>query len=83
MRKSLGEQLLDLKERIEGAKVQKAEIEGSVKSSLKRLKKEFDCDSVEGAEKLFKKMEADIEKKRTKLENKIDALKNRFFTEEF
>ena len=53
--------LLDLKDDISDAKTRQAELNGQKEILLKQLKDNFDCTSVEAAQKLLKRQDKDIE----------------------
>jgi hypothetical protein len=55
------EQLTALKAKTEKLQREKDQAEGALKQSLRRLKEEFDCDSVEETQKLLCKLEGDEE----------------------
>jgi len=48
--------LVQLKKKVEILKSDRDKAKGALDSALKQLKKEFDCDSLEDAEVLFKKL---------------------------
>ena len=52
--------LFKLKERIDDAKSKVSELEGSKKQLMKELKEQWNCTSVEAAEKKVKTMEKEI-----------------------
>lgn len=54
--------LLKLKEEIEGAKTQVAELKGKEKYLKQELQEKWDCGTIEEAEKLLSQMEKDAEK---------------------
>lgn len=60
-------ELLRLKKQLEKSKLDKAQLDGELKNMMKTLKTDFQCDSVDEAEKLLKKMV----RNQTKLEDQI------------
>jgi uncharacterized protein (UPF0335 family) len=66
--KDLSERLLDIGERIDEVKTEKAELDGRKKSVIDTLKKRFNCNDVEAARTLLSKKKKDEVKK-------VDALK--------
>jgi|GEM_PF-6235456 len=69
------EKLLDLKKKIEKAKIDKSRSEGRLSELMKRLKTDFKCKDLKEAEKLQKKYEADIKSLNSDLETGIKKLK--------
>lgn len=63
-------QLLDLKNKITEAKNTTAELKGHQSALLKQLKDDWECSSVEEAEKLMAKMDKEI----TSLNDNIEKL---------
>ncbi|MFA5525867.1 MAG: hypothetical protein WC992_03490 [Acholeplasmataceae bacterium] len=77
--KHLAQRLLDLKERIEGERTRRDELQGELKSLMKQLKQGYSVDTVEDAQELLIEMDerlAGIEKDiRSKIEQ-AEALLN-------
>jgi len=65
-------QLLDLKNKITEAKQTTSELKGHQSALLKQLREDWDCDSVEKAEKMLEKMDREI----TSLDENIEKLMN-------
>lgn len=59
--------LLELKDKIDEAKTELAEIQGQKKGLLSQLKNEFECDSIQDAEKEVQSLKLEIEKKDTQI----------------
>ncbi len=73
--------LLAIKERIEKGKTRVSKLEGQQEQQLSNLKKEFECDTVEEAEKLLldfgeelDELEKDFEEDYAKLEKEYPIL---------
>jgi hypothetical protein len=66
--------LLNLKEKIEGGKVKRNKLEGQKEETLKILKKEFDCKGIKSGKLLLKKMKQEIETENDILEKQIKKL---------
>jgi predicted nucleic acid-binding Zn-ribbon protein len=74
------EEYLKLQQKLDKARQQSSEIEGAIKELRKRLKKEFNCNSVdEGKKKMSKlskevnQLDYDINKARKEFENAYDG----------
>ena len=72
---ALANQLLSLKRQIEVDKEKKARLEGQLIGLMARLKKEFDCESIEQAEKKVLKLKKDIDRVTRLVKEKIDAIR--------
>jgi len=66
---SISEKLLKLKEEIEQAKLDKAQVEGALKQNMQRLKDEFQVRSVEAANKKLD----ELNKQKLELEDSIES----------
>ena len=71
----LANQLLSLKRQIEVDKEKKARLEGQLASLMDRLKKEFDCETIEEAQKKVSKLNKDIERLTKSVKEKIDTIR--------
>lgn len=71
----LATQLLGLKKQIEVDKEKKARLEGQLTSLMSRLKKEFNCSTVEDAEARVKILSKDIARLTGLVKEKIDAIR--------
>ena len=60
-----------IKKRTEQAQKKAAEAEGALTQIMKRLKDEFDCDSIEAAEKLLKRKQRATKKLSDELETEL------------
>lgn len=74
----LADQLLKLKRQIEVDKEKKARLEGQLVSLEARLKKEFDCDSIEAAKAKVLKLDKDIQKLAVQVKEKISAIRQEY-----
>ena len=77
---ALANQLLSLKRQIEVDKEKKARLEGPLVSLLDRLKKEFDCGTIEEAQKKVLKLNKDIERLMKSVKEKIDIIRQGYAT---
>jgi hypothetical protein len=71
------QQLLQMKEQIDKAGKKDAELKGQLKEQLSRLKKEFDCTSMEEGEKKLDKLQQDLKKKQDILSKGIAKLQEK------
>jgi len=71
------EYLTALKAKIDKAKEKKARLEGNLEVLHKKLKENFDVDTVEEAEELLEKKNKQLEMKRTRLDRSVKALQDR------
>lgn len=62
-------ELLELKEKIDTAKISIAELQGQQKANLATLKDKFNCNSIEEAESKLESLEV----KKTELSEKLEA----------
>lgn len=72
--KSISEKLLDMKEKIQKAKTEKAELGGQIKEKKAQLEKEFGCKTIPQAEKKMKKLQEEIAKMEQELEKGVEKL---------
>ena len=70
------EKLLKMKEKIDKAKADVSRLEGSRDQLYKTLKKDFECKTLENAEKKVKKIGRELDKKETALAEGIVGLEN-------
>ena len=71
------EYLTTLKSKVEKAKEKKARLEGNLEMLFKKLKEEFDVDTLEEAQELLDKKQKQLEMKQTRLDRSVKALKDR------
>lgn len=71
-------QLLELKDKIERGKTKLNELKGQRKQLMKQLEEEFECDSIEAAEKKLTKQEKEIEKLDNEIAENETTLRNKF-----
>lgn len=77
---ALANQLLSLKRQIEVDKEKKARLEGQLASLMDRLKKEFNCETIEEAQKKVSKLNKDIERLMKSVKEKIDIIRQGYAT---
>jgi len=78
MKEKTIQRLVDLKEEIGNAKLEKAKAEGSLKSSLQRLKEDFGVTTLEKAQLKLKKLQKDQEEIETEIELAIEKLEKSY-----
>ncbi len=71
-------ELLRLKQQIDDAKSQTAELKGHQSALMKQLKDDWKCNSVEEAEKLVKKMDREISDLNAKIEEGTKELEEKY-----
>lgn len=71
-------ELLKLKQQIDNAKSQTAELKGHQSALLKQLKDDWKCNSIEEAERLVKKMDKEISDLNQKIEEGLNELEERY-----
>jgi uncharacterized protein YukE len=71
-------EITELKEKVENAQRQADEARGEIKAAEKQLKDEFDCNSVEEAEKLLKKWQKKLEADEQTLEEEKEAYEEKY-----
>lgn len=72
------EELTSLKKEIDAAKKNVSQLEGRSAEVFERLKKDFDVDSIETAEKLLLKLQHNLTKQNTAIEADFAKLKENF-----
>ena len=73
--------LLDLKEKIDQAKEKSAELKGQLKGLYKELSDDWGCANIEQAERQVTKMESDIEKLNTQINEGVEELEEKYNVE--
>ena len=73
--------LLDLKEKIDQAKEKSAELKGQLKGLTKELSDDWGCTTIEQAERKVTKMESDIEKLNTQINEGVEELEEKYNVE--
>jgi len=68
------EELLELKEKIDASKTQVAELEGRKKHLYEELEKNWECKTLEQAEKKVNTMQEDIDEMNENINTKTNAL---------
>jgi len=71
-------ELLDLKERVDQAKISVAELTGQLNALMKQLKGDWACSTVEEAEKKLKKLEQTIADLDKKIKDNSEDLKEKY-----
>ncbi len=72
------QQLLDLKHQIDEAKTNATELTGQQKSLMDRLKKDWNCTTVEQAEKKVEELETEITQLNTSIDKGVKELEERY-----
>lgn len=72
------ERLLQLKEEIQQAKLEKATVEGSIKQNMIRLKEEFGCRSLEQAKAKLAKLKEQKESLQEQIEGAVKQLEGSY-----
>lgn len=75
---NLAERLMELNEKIDSAKTDKAEAEGRLKSVKDTLNKKFNCTTIEEAKSLYEKKLIEKNKKLSTLKKGIEDLEEKF-----
>ena len=70
--------LLDLKEKIDQVKEKASELKGRLQGLMKDLKDDWQCDTVEQAEKKIKLMETEVEKINEKIKKGVEELEEEY-----
>jgi len=78
MKKMNEKQLLQLKEEIESAKTQMAELSGRQKYLREQLKKEWQCETVEEAEKKLQELITEVQKLEEKYEELFKQIQEKY-----
>jgi predicted nucleic acid-binding Zn-ribbon protein len=71
---SIEKDLQSLEEQLERAKQERSECEGELKSVMKRLKTDFGVDTIEAAEKLLQKLQAQLDEETETLDKNVTEL---------
>lgn len=72
------QELLKLKKEIDSAKAEMQELTGEKNYLTKELKETWQCANIKEAEALVKKMEIDISKMQTALEDLLSSIKEKY-----
>jgi hypothetical protein len=75
-------QLLELKKKVDAAKTTVSELEGEQKALMKQLKEDWQCVTIEQAEKKVKTMNEEIETLSTQIKEGIAELEETYQIEE-
>jgi len=71
------EELLQMKSQMDRADKQKSELQGQIKEILSRLKKEFNCSSLQQGDDKLEKMKATLDRKQKRLDKGVAELKEK------
>ena len=71
-------ELLELKENIQEAKQKVSELKGERQALMKRLKEDWNCGSLEEAEKKLKEMSEQVEKLSEEITEGMEELESKF-----
>lgn len=72
------QELESLKKEIEDAKIEKARLEGQLKSVQERMRAEYNCRTVEDAQKKLTRMERDWDKLANTIETDFNELQEMY-----
>lgn len=72
------ERVLELKEEIEKAKINKAKMEGALKQHTNRLKEEFDCKDLSEAKKKLNALKKEKEELEEEIEEAVEKLESEY-----
>jgi len=78
MYKMTEKELLELKEDIEEAKQKVSELKGERQALMKRLKEDWNCGSLEEAEKKLKEMSEQVDKLSDEITEGMEELESKF-----
>lgn len=73
---SIGQKLVRLKGEIEREKEKRAELQGSLKTSMSRLTKEFEVKNLEEAKKMVSKIEKEVTELQKQIQEGIEEIEN-------
>jgi len=76
------EELLDLKKKIEKAKISVSELKGQQKSLMNQLKTEYGCTTIEQAEKKLASIDKEIAGLDKEINDKIEVISKKYNFEE-
>jgi len=71
--------LMRLKEEIEKKKIEKAELQGKLNSLMETLKNDWNCKSIEEAEKLLREMKDNLSKMEKDLQDGLKELEEKYY----
>lgn len=74
--------LLDLKDKIDGAKTQASELKGQQTALMNQLKTDFSCKTIEDTEKELRRIDKDIKTLKEQIQEGIDDLEEKYNKEE-
>lgn len=74
---NIEEEIKEIEEVIEGAKIEKAQAQGVIKANLKQLKDDFELHSLKEAESYVETAFSEIEDRDSEIEEKYSILKEK------
>lgn len=74
-------QLMEFKDKIDKAKIDKAQAEGRLAGIMEKLKKDFGCSSLEEAERFMTQEEEKIASMEAQLKKDMERMKNEYFSQ--
>lgn len=72
------EKFQELKEKVETKRREAERAEGALEVSMKRLKEEFECDTIEEAKALFKKQKKELERDEKEFKKKLKEYEDKW-----
>jgi predicted transcriptional regulator len=75
-------ELLELKQEIDHAKEESLKLQGQKNALLQQLKDEYQCSSVEQAEKLLERLQGEYSKLTSEIEEGIKKVEKEYFAED-
>lgn len=75
----LSDDLMRMKEKMEKAKTEKAQVEGRLQAVMERMEKDFGCKTVEEAEKRLSQLSKEADVLQSSLQAKVTELKEKYF----
>lgn len=75
-------ELLKLKKKIDAAEYEEQQLKGERKAILANLKEDFDCNSIEDAEAMKKKLKKKVKKLADELEEKLIQIEKEYLPNE-
>lgn len=78
MTEDIAKRLLGMKQKIEEAKIEKAQIQGAIDQNMERLKKEFGVSGLKAAKKKLDALNEEQEALQKKLDKAVDKLEEKY-----
>lgn len=76
-------ELLRLKKKVENAEHEEQQLKGERNATLRNLKEDFDCDTIEQAEETRKKLKKKAKKLADELEEKLKQIEKEYLPDEY